>query len=136
MQLHLLGQRLWRTKGEEQDANKKEYIECLKLLEGELGDKPYFGGENFGFVDVNLMPYFSWLYVFEIAANFSIEAECPKLITWAKGAWKRRVCPLLFLIVRSFMTSFTIEEVAWYRVEQCKLAYKMLGRTLGLNSLV
>ncbi|KAL6313426.1 hypothetical protein AAG906_003698 [Vitis piasezkii] len=74
--LHLLGARLWRTKGEEQEANKKEYIECLKLLEGELGDKPYFGGENFGFVDVNLMPYFSWLYVFEIAANFSIEAEC------------------------------------------------------------
>ncbi|RVW78608.1 putative glutathione S-transferase [Vitis vinifera] len=26
--------------------SKKKFIECLKLLEGELGEKPYFGGEK------------------------------------------------------------------------------------------
>lgn len=83
MQLHYLGGRLWRSKGEEQEASKKEYIECLKVLEEELGDKTYFGGENFGFVDLNLLPYFSWLKVFETECNFSIVDDCPKLIRWA-----------------------------------------------------
>ncbi|KAE9458000.1 hypothetical protein C3L33_10108, partial [Rhododendron williamsianum] len=31
---------------EDQEAAKSELIECFKLLEGELGDKPYFGGET------------------------------------------------------------------------------------------
>ncbi|XP_021288592.1 probable glutathione S-transferase [Herrania umbratica] len=78
------GTKIWRTKGEEQEAGKKEFIECLKLLEGELGDKPYFGGENFGFLDVVLVPFYSWFHAYEKCGNFSIEAECPKLIAWAK----------------------------------------------------
>ncbi|XP_042509560.1 probable glutathione S-transferase [Macadamia integrifolia] len=57
----------------------KEYIECLKLLEGELGEKPYFGGENFGYVDLSFIPFYLQKF-----GNFSLEAECPKLITWAK----------------------------------------------------
>ncbi|RVW77702.1 putative glutathione S-transferase parC [Vitis vinifera] len=47
--------KIWATKGAEQEVAKKEYIQDLKLLEGVLGDKPYFG-----------------------------EAECPKLMAWAK----------------------------------------------------
>ncbi|KAI3434037.1 GST N-terminal domain-containing protein [Psidium guajava] len=39
-------------KGEEQDAAKKEFIECLKLGESELGDKAFFRGEKFGFLDI------------------------------------------------------------------------------------
>ena len=31
---------IWATKGEEQEAAKKEFIEILKILEGELGGKP------------------------------------------------------------------------------------------------
>ncbi|RVW18619.1 putative glutathione S-transferase [Vitis vinifera] len=116
MQLHLLGARLWRTKGEEQEANKKEYIECLKLLEGELGDKPYFGGENFGFVDVNLMPYFSWLYVFEIAANFNIEAECPKLITWAKRCMEKKSVSTS-LPDRQKFYDFFLQLKKWHGIE-------------------
>ena len=38
--------------GEVQETAKKELIGCFKLLEEELGDKPYFGGERFGFIDV------------------------------------------------------------------------------------
>ncbi|OAY28878.1 probable glutathione S-transferase [Manihot esculenta] len=79
-----IGRKVWTTKGEEQEAAKKEFIEALKLLEGELGNKPYFGGENIGYVDVALVPFYSWFYAYETFGNFSIEAECPVLIAWAK----------------------------------------------------
>lgn len=82
MQLHSAGSKVWETKGEEQ-ANK-EFFDALKLLEGELGDKQYFGGDTFGFVDISLIPYYSWFYAYETFGNFSIEAECPKLVAWAK----------------------------------------------------
>ncbi|XVE52910.1 hypothetical protein DITRI_Ditri02bG0162200 [Diplodiscus trichospermus] len=82
--IYELGTKTWKTKGEEQETAKKEFIESLKLLEGELGDKPYFGGENLGYVDVVLVPFYSWFYAYEKCGNFSIEAECPKLIAWAK----------------------------------------------------
>ncbi|XP_043701069.1 glutathione S-transferase U25-like [Telopea speciosissima] len=79
----------WSTKGEEQEAAKKEFIEVLKVLEGELGDKVYFGGESFGYLDVSLVPFYSWFYSLEKCGNFSIEAECPKLIAWAKKCIER-----------------------------------------------
>ncbi|XWS10248.1 hypothetical protein CRYUN_Cryun39dG0059100 [Craigia yunnanensis] len=43
--------------GEVQETAKKELIGCFKLLEEELGDKHYFGGERFGFTDVSLIPF-------------------------------------------------------------------------------
>ncbi|CAH9096086.1 unnamed protein product [Cuscuta europaea] len=79
----------WTLKGEEQEAGKKEFIEVLKVLEGELGEKPYFGGEKFGFVDISLIGFYSWFNVFESFGNFSIETECPKLIGWAKRCMER-----------------------------------------------
>ncbi|XP_042506808.1 probable glutathione S-transferase [Macadamia integrifolia] len=68
---------------DEKEAGK-ELIECLKLLEGELGEKPYFGGEKFGYVDLSFIPFYSLFYSFETFGNISIESECPKLIAWAK----------------------------------------------------
>ncbi|KAJ4811373.1 Glutathione S-transferase [Rhynchospora pubera] len=35
-------------------------IQMLKLFEAELGDKKYFGGDTFGFVDVAFVPFTSW----------------------------------------------------------------------------
>ena len=72
------------TKGEEKEAGKKEFFEIFKILEGELGNKPYFGGETFGFVDLSLIPYYSWFYAIETFGEFNIEAECPKIVAWAK----------------------------------------------------
>lgn len=80
---------IWAAKGEEQEAGKKEFIGILKTLEGELGDKPYFGGESFGYVDLALIPLYSWFYAFETCGNFKIEPECPKLVAWAKNCMKR-----------------------------------------------
>ncbi|GJT60187.1 probable glutathione S-transferase [Tanacetum coccineum] len=41
-----VGRKLHTTNREEHEATRKEFIDCLKLLEVELGDKPYFGDEN------------------------------------------------------------------------------------------
>uniref|UniRef100_A0A5B7BK70 glutathione transferase n=1 Tax=Davidia involucrata TaxID=16924 RepID=A0A5B7BK70_DAVIN len=84
------GWKVWTSKGEEQEAAKTEFIESLKLLEGQLGDNPYFGGEIFGYVDVALITFYCWFYVYETFGNFSIEAECPKLIKWAKKCMEKK----------------------------------------------
>lgn len=78
IQLYKLGVKLWRKKGGGLDAGRKEFIECLKLLEGELGNKPYFGDERFGFMDIALVTFYSWFNVYETFGKLSIEEECPK----------------------------------------------------------
>jgi glutathione S-transferase len=82
--VYAVGKKLFATKGEEQEAAKKEFLEIFKTLERELGEKPYFGGETFGFVDIALITFYSWFYVYETFGKFSMEAECPKIIAWAK----------------------------------------------------
>ncbi|KAL9403377.1 hypothetical protein Peur_000349 [Populus x canadensis] len=79
-----LGRKIWTTKREDQESAKKDFIDSLKLLEGELGDKPYFGGDTLGYVDVALLPFYCWFYAYETIGNFNIEADCPKLIAYCK----------------------------------------------------
>ncbi|KAI3934648.1 hypothetical protein MKX01_012188 [Papaver californicum] len=67
----------------EQEKTKKNFTEILKVLEGELGEKPPFGGKKFGFLDVALIPFYSWFYGYETFVNFNIEQECPKIVGWA-----------------------------------------------------
>jgi len=76
---------VYRTKkGEEQEAAKKEFIDMVKLLEKQLGDKAYFGGDRLGLVDIALVPFYSWFETYEKFGNLNIEIECPKFIAWAK----------------------------------------------------
>lgn len=78
------------SKGEDQKLAKKEFIECLKTLEGVvLRDKPYFGGDEFGFLDVVLVPFTSWFYTYQKCGNLTIEAECPKFMAWAKRCMEK-----------------------------------------------
>ncbi|XP_024157770.1 probable glutathione S-transferase [Rosa chinensis] len=79
-----LGRKACTTKGKEHEAAQKEFMNCIKSLEVELGDKPFFGGETLGVVDVSLVPFFSWFSVYEKFGNFSIELECPKFNAWIK----------------------------------------------------
>ena len=81
IQVYYVSRKVLTTKGDELEAGKKEFIETFKILEWELGDKPYFG---VGFVDLSLIPFYSWFIVYEIFGNINIEAECPKIIAWAK----------------------------------------------------
>ncbi|KAI4323145.1 hypothetical protein L6164_022775 [Bauhinia variegata] len=81
--------KIWRSKGDEKEFAKKNFIESLKQLEEGLGEKEYFGGDKFGFVDVALITFYSWFYTYEKFGNFEIEAECPKLIAWAKRCMQK-----------------------------------------------
>ncbi|OWM88540.1 probable glutathione S-transferase [Punica granatum] len=76
--------KVWGTKGEEQEAARKQLVQALKVMEGVLGNKPFFGGDSFGFVDMAMIPYNSWFHSYETFGNFTIEMECPKLVPWAK----------------------------------------------------
>lgn len=89
MQIYPTGRKMCLSKGEEHEGAKKELIESFKLLEGELGDKSFCGGEAFGFVDIALIGFYSWFYAFETCGNFSMEAECPNLMAWAKRCMER-----------------------------------------------
>ncbi|CAL9761008.1 unnamed protein product [Musa acuminata subsp. burmannicoides] len=80
---------LWKLKGEEQAAAKKVFIRILMRLEGELGDKKYFGGDAFGFVDVALVPFVPWFYTYETCAGFSVQEVTPKLVAWGKRCMER-----------------------------------------------
>ncbi|XP_021762437.1 probable glutathione S-transferase parA [Chenopodium quinoa] len=80
---------LWKAKGEEQEKIKKEYIENLKILEGVLKNEKFFGGDTFGYIDVAFIPITSWFYTLETFGNFSIEANCPKIVAWAKRCKER-----------------------------------------------
>ncbi|URE36900.1 glutathione s-transferase [Musa troglodytarum] len=87
---------LLMLKGEAQEAAKEEFIEILRLLEGELGDKKYFGGDAFGFVDIALVPLTTWFYSFETYAGFSVEEAVPSWWRGASGAWRGQVSPTPF----------------------------------------
>ncbi|XP_058755559.1 probable glutathione S-transferase [Vicia villosa] len=82
--IYEIGSRYAKTEGEEKEAAKKELLESFEVMEGQLGDKPYFGGENFGFVDVALVPLFCMLYSYTFAGKFIDDEEFPNLTSWAK----------------------------------------------------
>ncbi|XP_028091819.1 probable glutathione S-transferase parC [Camellia sinensis] len=76
--------------GEAQETAKNDLIGYLKVLEGELGDRPYFWGETFGIVDVALVPSYSFFFAYEQCGNFNIVAECPALVAWDQIAVMKR----------------------------------------------
>ncbi|KAI4333373.1 hypothetical protein L6164_018196 [Bauhinia variegata] len=76
------GRRTWAGKGEDQQAAKSEFIECLKLLESELGNKLYFEGDHFGLLDIALIPITCGFYTYEKLYKFSVEKECPRVMEW------------------------------------------------------
>ncbi|CAL5342194.1 unnamed protein product [Camellia sinensis] len=81
-QLSSAARQVMSSTSETQETAKNDFIGCLKVLEGELGDKPFFGGETFGIVDVALIPNYSFFFAYEQFCNCSIVAECPALLTW------------------------------------------------------
>ncbi|XP_061349640.1 probable glutathione S-transferase isoform X2 [Gastrolobium bilobum] len=84
-----IGRKLWTTKGEEQEAAKKDFMDAIKLLEEQLGDKTYFGGDKIGLVDLALVPFYTWFKAYETFGNFKTESECPKFIAWVKRCMQK-----------------------------------------------
>ena len=58
-------------------------------MEGELGDKPYFRGGRFGYVELTLIPFHTWYYSIETLGGFKIEAQCSKIVAWAKRCMQK-----------------------------------------------
>ncbi|KAI3921742.1 hypothetical protein MKX01_005431 [Papaver californicum] len=83
------GRRVYMNKGDDQEKAKVELIECLKVLESELGDKPYFGDEKLGFVDIVFVPFYAWFHTYKTFGKFSVEKECPKLMAWVKRCMEK-----------------------------------------------
>ncbi|KAK7272661.1 hypothetical protein RJT34_29402 [Clitoria ternatea] len=88
--------RFWKTEGEEKEAAKKELLESLKVLEEQVGNKPYFGGDNLGLVDVALVPLFFYFYTFSLYSNFIDESQYPKIIAWAKRCTQKETVSKCF----------------------------------------
>lgn len=84
-----VGKRIWTKKGEDHQKAKKDFIATFKQLEEVLGEKAYFGGDSLGFVDIALIPFYSWFQAYETFGNIKMEQECPKFIEWAKRCMQR-----------------------------------------------
>jgi len=82
--IYELGTRLWKFAGEARAQARAELLQVLANLDGELGDKPFFGGEEFGFVDVALVPFMPWLPSYERYGEFRVEEAAPRLAAWGR----------------------------------------------------
>ena len=47
-----------------------------------MGEKTYFGGNDLGFVDIALIPFYTSFKDFETFGSLNVESECPKFIAW------------------------------------------------------
>jgi glutathione S-transferase len=63
---------------------RAEIVQVLRNLDGELGEKSFFGGEAFGFVDVALVPFVPWLPSYERYGEFRVQEVAPGLAAWAR----------------------------------------------------
>lgn len=64
------------------NAKAEELKTKFAQLEKQLGDGPYFSGENFSLVDAALAPVFRYFDVFEQIADFGFFTGLPKLKAW------------------------------------------------------
>lgn len=83
------GSQIWRSQGDEQEVAKKNFIEILQQLEEALGNKKFFAGDVFGFVDILLIPITSWFLTYEKIGSFKVEDRVPKLSAWIKRTKQR-----------------------------------------------
>ncbi|XP_037480885.1 glutathione S-transferase U19-like [Triticum dicoccoides] len=87
--------RFLESKGEEKD----ELVEQLKRLEEVLGDKGFFSGDDFGFLDIVTIPFSSMFHGYEQLGRFDLDVECPKLTQWAKRCKQRESVLTCFELV-------------------------------------
>ncbi|KAI3665193.1 hypothetical protein L6452_43816 [Arctium lappa] len=85
------GRNIWTAKEDGQvESARKEFLDILMYLDGTLGDKDYFNGDNFGFVDILLIGLTSWFPAFEKYGGFKVEDHYPKLAAWITRSYARK----------------------------------------------
>lgn len=86
-EVHEVAKKIWTGKVGEHEKEKEKLIFNLKKLEEVLGDKPYFGGDTFGFLDIALIPFLKWFSTYEAVGNMKL--DYPKLIEWGRRCLER-----------------------------------------------
>lgn len=89
-QVYPAGRAIWSSKEKaEVVAAKKEFLDIVFYLDGTLGDKDFFNGDTFGFVDILLIGLTSWFPAYEKFGGFKLEDHYPKLAAWITRSWAR-----------------------------------------------
>ncbi|XP_010535759.1 PREDICTED: glutathione S-transferase U27 [Tarenaya hassleriana] len=84
------GRRTWTKKGKEREEAKREFVETMKVMERQLGENTYFGGnDGVSVVDLALISYYPWFHTWQTFGGFSLEKEAPKLMGWAQKCLTR-----------------------------------------------
>ncbi|KAH9293309.1 hypothetical protein KI387_041487 [Taxus chinensis] len=89
------GFRIMRSKGDALEEAKRDLLENLEYLEGALKEMskggPYFGGEEFGFLDIAFVAFMPWFHTYETIGNFKVpfETRFPLLYAWDKKCMER-----------------------------------------------
>ncbi|KAK7256814.1 hypothetical protein RIF29_30326 [Crotalaria pallida] len=70
----------------ERENGIEESLEALQFLENELKDKKFFGGEEFGLVDIAAIIIAFWVPIFEEVAGLQLftSEKFPKLYNWSQ----------------------------------------------------
>ncbi|KAK7300629.1 hypothetical protein RJT34_11477 [Clitoria ternatea] len=84
------GRSIWASNGEEREVATRDFIEVLKNLEEALGEKDYFGGDAFGYVDIIAIPHSAWFLAYEKLGDFKIKDHAPKFSAWIKRCLQRQ----------------------------------------------
>ena len=68
------------------DKAVEEAMEALKILENEIGDKRFFGGDNVGLVDISANFVGCWVDVLQEIAGLELLTyeKFPKLYKWSQ----------------------------------------------------
>ncbi|TKY65943.1 glutathione S-transferase [Spatholobus suberectus] len=71
---------------EEREKNVEESFEALQFLENELKDKKFFGGEEFGLVDIAAVYIAFWIPIFQEIGGLELftSENFPKLYKWSQ----------------------------------------------------
>ncbi|KAI3712726.1 hypothetical protein L1987_71291 [Smallanthus sonchifolius] len=81
--VHPAGCAIWNSKDKDElEAAKANFLEIMMFLDGTLGDKDYFNGDTFGYVDILLIGHTSWFPAYEKFGDFKLEDHYPKLAAW------------------------------------------------------
>ncbi|KAF8391044.1 hypothetical protein HHK36_023344 [Tetracentron sinense] len=130
---------LWKNKDEALQAARKEFLETFKVIEGAIGDKPYLGGETFGFADRSLIPLTSFFHACEMFGNFNIKGFMETTAVGdVRGPSSRPSNPISYAqaLARSVVVSCEPSEVSKEtRQGSCQVTWRLM-RVRSISSLL
>lgn len=93
----------------------EQTVSCLKLLEDYLEDKPFFGGDEIGYVDIALGSRLAWFKVVEEVENVKLldEERLPNLVKWAERFWLNDIVNGVMPEHNKLVEYWKLHEKAW-----------------------